>query len=56
MIRERIFKVQVDIEEGKKHGGPKSIIYDLMTNDDLPPEDKTLPRLEAEAIALVAAG
>lgn len=56
MIRERIFKVQADIKEGKKPEGQKSIIYDLITDHDLPAEDKTLPRLEAEAIALVAAG
>ncbi|KAL8934024.1 MAG: hypothetical protein Q9216_006112 [Gyalolechia sp. 2 TL-2023] len=56
MIRDKIFKVEADIKEGKKLKGQKSIIYDLITDDHLPPEDKTLPRLEAEAIALVGAG
>ncbi|KAI4087722.1 MAG: hypothetical protein LQ344_006608 [Seirophora lacunosa] len=56
MIREKILKVQADIKKGKKPEGQKTIIYDLITGDDLPPEEKTLPRLEAEAIALVAAG
>ncbi|KAL8957356.1 MAG: hypothetical protein Q9193_005347 [Seirophora villosa] len=56
MIREKILKVQADIKEGKKPEGQKTIIYDLITGDDLPPEEKTLPRLEIEASALVAAG
>ncbi|KAL8927558.1 MAG: hypothetical protein Q9208_002363 [Pyrenodesmia sp. 3 TL-2023] len=56
MIRDKILKVQVDIEEGKTPKGQKSIIHELITDIHLPPEDKTLTRLEAEAIALVAAG
>ncbi|KAL8651113.1 MAG: hypothetical protein Q9210_003432 [Variospora velana] len=56
MIREKIFMVQANIKEGKEPEGQKSVIYDLITGDHLPPEDKTLPRLEAESIALVSAG
>lgn len=56
MIREKILKVQADIKERKKPEGQKTIIYDIITGDDLPPEEKTLPRLDAEASALVAAG
>ncbi|KAL9015525.1 MAG: hypothetical protein Q9185_007080 [Variospora sp. 1 TL-2023] len=56
MISEKIFMVQANIKEGKKPEGQKSVIYDLITDDNLPPEDKTLPRLVAESVALVSAG
>ncbi len=56
MIRDKIFKVQADIKEGKTPEGQRSIIHELIMDDVLPAEDKTLARLEAEAVALVAAG
>lgn len=56
MVRDRIVKVQADISEGKQPEGGKTIIYGLITDDNLAPEDKMLPRLEAEAAAIVAAG
>ncbi|KAI4173418.1 MAG: hypothetical protein LQ343_002951 [Gyalolechia ehrenbergii] len=55
MIRDKVFEGEADIKERKQPGGQKSIFYDLITGDDLPPEEKTLARLEAEAVTLVAA-
>ena len=56
MVREKILKAQADIFEGKEAEGQKSIIYDLIMDDELPVEDKSIGRLEAEFIGLVAAG
>lgn len=58
MIREQIFGVQTELAAGRKpdNDGVKTISYDLLTNDQLPPEDKTVDRLELEGVSLVAAG
>lgn len=56
MVHEKVVKVQNDLAEDKKILGQKTIFHDLMTNDHLPAEEKTIERLEAEGVALVAAG
>lgn len=58
MIRAQVLGVKAELDEGKKPDGQgqKTIFYDLLTNDQLPPEDKSVDRLESEGVSLVAAG
>lgn len=56
MVREKLNKVQADLQEGKKIEGQRTIFHDLFANDQLQPEEKTAERLEAEGVGLVAAG
>ena len=42
--------------EGRKVIGRKTIFYDILTNDQIPPEDKETERLVAESISVVGAG
>ncbi len=58
MVRAQVLGVKAELDEGKKPDGQgqKTIFYDLLTNDQLPPEDKSVDRLESEGISLVAAG
>ena len=48
--------VEQDIKEEKDLQGQKTIFHDLMTNDQLRPEEKAVERLEFEGMGLVAAG
>lgn len=58
MIRSQVLGVKAELDEGKRPDGQgqKTILYDLLTNDQLPPEDKSVDRLESEGLSLVAAG
>lgn len=56
MVREKLNKVQADLQEGKKIEGQRTIFHDLFANNQLQPEEKTAERLEAEGVGLVAAG
>lgn len=56
MVREKIDKVQTDLQQGRKMEGQRTIFHDLFTNNQLPPGEKTTERLEAEGVGLVAAG
>lgn len=58
MIRAQVLGVKAELDEGKKRDGQgqKTIFYDLLTNEQLPPEDKSVDRLELEGVSLVAAG
>ena len=56
MVRAKVLDVKAELAEGRKPSGQKTIFYDLLTNDQLGPEDKTMLRLEQESLSLVAAG
>ncbi len=56
MVRDQVLGVKSELAQGKKPVGQKTIFYDLLTNDQLPPEDKAVDRLQAEGLLLVAAG
>ena len=56
MVREKVIKVQNDLAEDKKLHGQKTIFHDLLTNDQLRPEEKTIDRLEAEGVGIIGAG
>lgn len=56
MVHEKVVKVQNDLAEDKKIEGQKTIFHEVITNDSLRPEEKTVERLEAEGVGLVAAG
>ncbi|KAL8662424.1 MAG: hypothetical protein Q9202_004745 [Teloschistes flavicans] len=56
MVREKIDRVQTDLQQGRKMEGQRTIFHDLFTNNQLPPGEKTAERLEAEGVGLVAAG
>ena len=55
-MRDKINAVQSDLSEGKRTDSQKTIFHDLITNDQLRPEEKTAARLEAEGVGVVAAG
>ena len=50
MAKEQIARVKAELAEGRKPD-EKTIFYDMLTNDQLQPEDKTSERLEAEGIS-----
>ena len=41
---------------GRKPEGQKTIFYELLTSEQLSPEDKSVERLEAEGVSVVTAG
>lgn len=55
-VRDQVVKVKAELAEGKKPAGQKTIFYEMLTNDQLRPEDKTNDRLEQEGLSVVAAG
>ncbi len=55
-VREKILLVKSEMAQGRKPEGQRTIFYDLLNNDELAPQDKTIERLENEGISLVAAG
>ena len=42
--------------EGRKPSGRRTILYDLLMNDHINPQDKETERLVAEALSITAAG
>ena len=56
MVHEKVVKVQNDLAEDKRKEGQKTIFHEVISNDSLRPEEKTVERLEAEGVGLVAAG
>lgn len=56
MVHEKVTQVQTDLIEVKKVDSQKTIFHDLITNDQLQPQEKTTERLAAEGFALVSAG
>lgn len=56
MIRSKVLAVKAELAEGKKPVGQKTIFYDLLTNSQLRPEDRTVDRLENEGLSVSAAG
>ena len=42
--------------EGRKVTGRKTIFYDILTNEQISPQDKETERLIAESISVVGAG
>ena len=56
MVRDKISAVQKDLNEGRKTDSQKTIFHELITSDQLRPEEKTADRLEAEGVGVVGAG
>ena len=56
MVHEKVSKVQADLKAGVKIQEQRTIFHELLTNDQLSPEEKTPERLEAEGVGVVAAG
>ena len=56
MVHDKVSKVQSDFADGKKVDSRQTIFHGLIANDQLPPEEKTTERLEAEGAGVVAAG
>ena len=56
MVREQVIIAKASITNSKKPSGQKTVFYDLLTSDQLSPEDKSIDRLEAEGITVFAAG
>lgn len=49
-------QVKKDHAEGRKVSGRRTILYDILTNEQISPHDKETERLVAECIAVVGAG
>ena len=56
MIRNKILTVKAEMDKGRKPQGQRTIFYDLINDDHLAAEDKTIERLENEGVSIVAAG
>ncbi|KAL6718626.1 hypothetical protein ACLMJK_002860 [Lecanora helva] len=56
IVRQQVLSAKDDLDQGRKPDGQKTIFYDLLKSDQLRPEDKTVDRLEAEGLSVVAAG
>ncbi|KAL8785036.1 MAG: hypothetical protein Q9195_008796 [Heterodermia aff. obscurata] len=56
MVHDKVGKVQSDFAENKKVDSPQTIFHSMIANNQLPPEEKTTERLEAEGAGVVAAG
>ena len=56
MVHEKVVKVQNDLAEDKKIEGQKTIFHEVITDESLRPEEKTVERLEAEGVGLIGAG
>lgn len=56
MIRAQVLKIKEELAEGRKSSGRKSILYDILMNDQTRPQDKETERLVAEGLSVVAAG
>lgn len=54
--RSQILDVKASIGRGKKPEGQTSIFYDVLTNPDVRPQEKTDDHMQDEAQALMAAG
>ena len=56
LARAQIIDAKAELAEGKKPEGQKTVFYELLRNDQLREEDKTIDRLEAEGISVLGAG
>lgn len=56
MVHDKVSKVQSDFAKDEKVDSRQTIFHGLIANDQLPPEEKTTERLEAEGAGVVAAG
>lgn len=55
-IRAYVVKIKEELAEGRKGSGRKTILYDILTKDQIRPQDKETERLVTEALSVVAAG
>ena len=51
-----MLEVKKEYAQGHKGSGQKNIFYDILTNDQIRPQDKETERLVAEAMSVVGAG
>ena len=56
MVRDQVVGAKANLAEGKKPTGQETVFYDLLTSDQLRPEDKEVDRLQAEGLSVFAAG
>ena len=56
MLRDQVVSVKADLEKGQKPTGQKSVFYDMITNDQVRPEEKTTEHLVLEAVTVISAG
>ena len=56
LARAQIIGAKAELAAGKKPKGQKTVFYELLTNDQLREEDKTVDRLEAEGLSVLGAG
>ena len=55
-IRAQMVKIKKELVEGRKGSGQKTMLYDILVNNQMRPQDKETERLVTEALSVVAAG
>lgn len=55
-IRAQVLKIKHELNTGLKGSDQKTIFYDILTSDQMSPQDKETERLVGEGLSVVAAG
>ena len=56
MLRDQVMAIKTDLERGQKPTRQKSLFYDMITNPQVRPEEKTTDHLVSEAVTVIFAG
>ena len=54
-FKKQVIEVKTELQAGHKNTGQRTIFYDVLTNDNIRPEEKETEHLKGEAQLLVAA-
>ncbi|KAL8784865.1 MAG: hypothetical protein Q9195_008858 [Heterodermia aff. obscurata] len=55
-LEKQVVEVKTDLQAGRKNTGQRTVFYDVLTNDNIRPEEKGTDHLKNEAQTFVAAG
>lgn len=56
LFRRQVIQAKGEIARGEKHMGQETIFYDVLTNDEVRPQEKETDHLQDEAQTIIAAG
>ena len=54
-LKKHVIEVKAEIKAGRKNTGQPTVFYDVLTNEDVRPEEKGTEHLKGEAQLIVAA-
>ena len=54
-LKQQVVEVKTELQAGRKNTGQRTVFYDVLTNDNIRPEEKETEHLKGEAQLLVAA-